>query len=231
MKLKAIASLFNRNKRLTIYTTPEGEQWVGNGIVMYCLDGMPHMTPQVILRVFDVPPDKFDKWICHESEMPTTIDFSVNVTGETDIEPLKVNIDWFGDKYWLFPDGRRIYSFNEDYIKPLLDEPDYLTYHKRETAGGGFVLACKVGLELRAIITPMHLHEKADYTAEIARIAALYANMERDRIVNAAYELYGDMAEAEQESDPPLTVDPETGELISGQTGFADKIINDAING
>ena len=32
MKLKTIASIFNRNKRLAIYTAPNGEQWIGNGI-------------------------------------------------------------------------------------------------------------------------------------------------------------------------------------------------------
>lgn len=41
MKLKTIASIFNRNKYLTIFTTSEGEQWVCNGVAMYSLRGMP----------------------------------------------------------------------------------------------------------------------------------------------------------------------------------------------
>jgi hypothetical protein len=217
MKLKTIASIFNRNKRLIIYTAPNGEQWISNGFAAYSLRGMPYLTPEVALRIFDVPADKHNKWICEESELPAAIGFEDNVPGEADIEPLKINIEYFGVNYWLFPDGRRIYSFNEDYIKPLLDEPDYLTYHKRETSGGGFVLACKVGFELKAIICPMTLHDKEDYTAEIERIAQLYKNtaaeMERDRVVNAAYEIYG-AAKAE----PPPEVDPDTGEVLDGQT-------------
>ena len=35
MKLKTIATLFKRNKRLVIYTAPNGEQWVCNGVAMY----------------------------------------------------------------------------------------------------------------------------------------------------------------------------------------------------
>lgn len=215
MKLKTIASIFNRNKRLAIYTAPNGEQWIGNGIAAYSLRGMPHMTPEIVLRIFDVPPDKHNKWICEESELPTVISFEDNERGETEIEPLKTNIEWYGVNYWLFPDGRRIYSFNEDYIKPLLDEPDYLTYHKRETAGGGFVLACKIGFELKAIVAPAMLKE--EFTEEINRIAALYRAMANEKIVNAAYELYGT-----QDNDPPPEVDPDTGEVLSGQMNLQD---------
>jgi hypothetical protein len=209
MKLKTIASIFNRNKRLTIYTAPNGEQWLSNGAAMYSLRGMPRMSPGIILRIFDVPPDKQNKWICNESEMPTTINYEDSTDTETDIEPLKINIEWLGDNYWLFPDGRRIYSFNEDYIKPILDEPDYLTFHKRETAGGGFVLTCKIGLEIKAIIAPAMLHTNEKYAEEIKRIAGLYAAMERESIVNAAYEIYGIPG-----SPPPPDVDEETGEVI-----------------
>ena len=158
MKLKTIASIFNRNKRLTIYTAEGGGQWIGNGMAMYSLRGMPHMTPEIVLRIFDVPPDKQNKWICNEEETPTVIDLADTAPGDTDIEPLKTNMEYYGVNYWLFPDGRRIYSFNEDYIKPLLDEPDYLTYHKRETEGGGFVLVCKIAFEIKAIILPSRLN-------------------------------------------------------------------------
>ena len=192
MKLKTIASLFNRNKRLTIYTAADGEQWIGNGIAMYSLRGMPHMTPPIVLRIFDVPPDKHEKWLCAESDMPTAIDFSDDAPGDTRIGPLRISIEWFEEKYILFPDGRRIYSFNADYIKPLLDDPDYLAYHKRETQGGGFVLACKVGLELEAIIAPNLLHENENFTEQIKSIAAAYSSIKREQIINAACELYGD---------------------------------------
>ena len=215
MKLKTIASIFNRNKYLTIFTTSEGEQWVCNGVAMYSLRGMPRMNPEIVLRVFDVPPDKQEKWICKESEMPTVIDYSDNATRETDIEPLKINLEWNEKTYWLFPDGRRIYSFNADYIKPLLDEPDYLTYHKRETENGGFVLACKVGFELKAIICPAVLHDNEDFAAEIKRIAGAYATMEREKVANAAYEIYGAPT-----NTPPPEVDPDTGEIMEGQTSL-----------
>ncbi|MDR1061794.1 MAG: hypothetical protein LBL83_11435, partial [Clostridiales bacterium] len=128
MKLKMIASLFSRYRQLTLYSAPNDEQWIGNGAAIYSLRGMPRLTPEIVLRVFDVPPDKHSKWICREDSLPAAIQFTDSAYGETDIEPLKTSIGWFGNSYWLFPDGRSIYSVNGDYIKPLLDEPDYLTF-------------------------------------------------------------------------------------------------------
>ena len=193
MKLKTIAALFKRNKRLTIYTTENGEQWVCNGVAMYSMRGMPGMTPEAILRIFDIPPDKHSDWICNEGEMPTVINCADNVRGEINIEPMKINIEWLGNTYWLFSDGMRIYSFNEDYIKPLLDESEYLTFYKRETRNGGFMLACKIGIELKAIIAPVFLHEEEKFTDEIKSIAKLYSFMEEfETVVNAANEIYGD---------------------------------------
>lgn len=195
MKLKTIASIFRKNKNITIFTTEDGEQWIGNGAVMYSMSGLPYMTPEIILRIFDVPPDKHNTWICNESEMPKVVNYSDSTNNESEAEPLKINIEWFGTNYWLFPDGRRIYSINEDYIKPLLDESDYLTYYKRETINGGFVLACKTGLILKAIICPNMLHNNEDYTDEIKKITALYREMEYENAVNSAYEIFGKMTQ------------------------------------
>ena len=215
MKLKTIASIFNRNKRLIIYTAPNGEQWISNGYAAYTMRGLPHMTPEVVLRIFDVPEDKRSKWHCEESELPTAISFEDTARGETDIDPLKTNVELYGVNYWLFVDGMKIYSFDEDFMRPLLGEPAYLKYYKRETIGGGFVLACKVGLELKAIIAPRPLHNNEDFIKEIGTIAALYDRMARDTVVNSAYEVYGT-----QDTEPPPEVGPDTGEILDGQLNF-----------
>ncbi len=226
MKIVYIASplagdVLSNTEKARVYCRMAYEQSV-NPVAshLYSMRGMPHMTPEVILRIFDVPPDKHNDWICNESEMPTVIDYDDCARVETDIEPLKINVEWCGDNYCLFPDVRRIYSFNEEYIKPLLDEPDYLTYHKRETASGGFVLACKIGFELKAIIAPAILHEDKSFTNEIKLIAGLYAAMEHERIINAAYEIYGT-----PDNPPPLEIDKETGEVLDGQVSFTQETL------
>ncbi|MDR1060900.1 MAG: hypothetical protein LBL83_06755, partial [Clostridiales bacterium] len=136
------------------------------------------------------------------------------------------SIGWFGNSYWLFPDGRSIYSVNGDYIKPLLDEPDYLTFHKRETGGGSFALACKIGLELKAIIAPSHLHGDERHAEEIQLIARLSKSMGLGRGLGAAHELFG-----EQDAGPPPAVDPETGEITGWQMDFGSGEAEGAENG
>jgi hypothetical protein len=202
MKLNTIASLFKKNKRLDIYTSECGEQWISNGAALYSLSGMPHLTPETVLRIFDVPPDKHAAWICDEKELPTTIDFSDVTESETIIEPIKLNIEWDEYRYRLFPDGERIYTIRADYIKPLLDEPDYLTYQKRETSGGGFVLAVKIGMELKAIIFPYFLHESEEYLEEIERMAGLYRSMAQDDVFEAMREAYKIAADVIAEALP-----------------------------
>lgn len=212
MKLKTIASIFNRNKRLVIYTANNGEQWISNGAAIYSLRGMPHMTPEIILRIFDIPPDKHKGWLCSEEELPTVIDFSDCTNAESEVEPGKINVEWFGESYYLFPEGRRIYTVKESYIKPLLDEPDYLSYHKRQTPGGGFVLAVKIGMELKAIICPTHLQHDEKYMQEIQTVTELYRSMILESVVDAMREVYKDDA-----ADDAPRVDPETGEIIEAE--------------
>jgi hypothetical protein len=212
MKLKKIASLLSRNKCLIIFTSDEGEQWLSDGAAMYSISGMPHMTPDIVLRIFDVPPDKQAKWHTRESEMPTAIDFADTIDDEQIIEPLSISVEYRGESFLLFPDGRNIYSFNREYLKPLLDNPDYLSFYKRKTENGGFVLALKVGLELKAVIMPKTLHETEEYTKTIKQIADLYKSMSRDRVVNAASEIFSAV------QDVIRNMNPETGEVIDEES-------------
>ncbi len=212
MKLKAIAAIFSKNKHLILMDAPDGEQWISNGVAVYSLRGMPRMTPEAILRIFDVAPDKAKDWHCEAQELPTGIPFDDYARGETDIEPAKILIGWNGDGYTLFPDERKIYTIKTVYLKPLLDEPDYLTYHKRQTEGGGFVLAVKIGMEIKAVICPVLLHCNDKYVHEVRKIATLYRLMRLENVFDAIDEMTRDAAATQ-----PPKADPETGEVIEGE--------------
>jgi hypothetical protein len=94
----------------------------------------------------------------------------------------------------------------------LLGELEYLTYHKRQTEKGGFVLACKVGMELKAIIMPSRLHTNEKYTEEIADIAALYSAMSFDKLVDDVWEAFGKLAD---DTEPPQDGADDSGSQIS----------------
>jgi hypothetical protein len=58
-----------------------------------------------------------------------------------------------------------------------------------------------VGFELKAVVCPVILHNKEDFTEEISKIAALYAATQRDEVINAAYEIYGATTEPPEETE------------------------------
>lgn len=190
MKLNKIASIFKRHKRLIIYTGDFDDQWISNGEGMYCMRGMPKMTTSIVLKIFDVPPDKHTSWLCEESEMPKAIDFSDYIDDELEIEAEKITFSYRGIDYWLFQSDDKVYSINAEYIKPLLDESDYLKFYKRETTGGGFVLVAKIGLEINAIIVPSMLQTDEEYVDMLCRISNLYRGMKNKAIAYAAQEIF-----------------------------------------
>jgi hypothetical protein len=190
MKLKAIAALFAKNKRLIIHTTADQSQWLSNGYAMYVLSGLPHMSTDGILRVFDVPEDKRKAWHCEESGIPKTINIAEALPGEEQIEPLATKIIWQDDTFWLFQEApRQIHAIREALVKPLLDEIAYITYWKRATTDGNFMLAIKKGLELKAIIAPTLLHKYELHRVEATHLAEALICMHNDERQKNIYDL------------------------------------------
>jgi hypothetical protein len=173
------------------------------------------MSPEIVLRIFDVPPDKQAKWHTREEPMPKALDFSDISDNETEIgEPLKISVGWRGNNYQFYKDGSRIYSFNSGYFKPLYDELEYLTFHKRETTCGGFALALKVALELKAVIMPAFLHTSDDFTDEIKHMSQYFQKMKAlKNLVNAAEEIFGKDCSVNEETSE--FTDDEQGELAA----------------
>lgn len=55
MKIKAIAALCKQRGKVTLYTDASGVQWVGDGLSLYALPGLPKMDKNTVLTVLDVP--------------------------------------------------------------------------------------------------------------------------------------------------------------------------------
>jgi hypothetical protein len=178
VKIKAIAAIAGKRKSLAVYTADDGEQWLGIGAAAYRMSNMPHLTPETVLTMWDIPPAKQKKdWFCAEAKLPLELSFEDYAPGETQIEPLKTKIEWEGECYWLFPDDQRIYAINESYLKPAFDEWSYLTFCKRLTGKGGFTLCVKVAMELKAVVMPVKLDKKEDLLNDIITISRKLKHM------------------------------------------------------
>lgn len=213
MKLKAIAANFKRNKHLIIYNRPNGEQWITNGHAAYLIDGMPTLTPDAMLKIFDIPESKQGEWHCDIRDMPQSIialleDDITMATHKVESEPLKTSIiDASGTTMLLFSDHRGILAVNEQYVKPLYDNSDYLAYFKStliETGNEHIVkssyLLCRVGFEFKAIIMPILL---GDTTINEINEISTYFTCHKDE--------YKAQSATENLIDG---IDPETGEVL-----------------
>ena len=199
MKIKAIASAFKRNKHLIIYTTPNGGQWIGNGNALYSMEGMPELTAEQVLQMFDVPEEKRADWFCDTMQMPEFFCRDDFCNG-TEFKQLKTALEIDGNTLLLFESGGEIYAFNERLLSPLYDEIETLLYYhtswveyngKRNVA-----LVCNSGLFTKAIIIPYKLGENA--IKELEALCRFFRSPAHHLMCN-----------------PPLKVDPETGEVLT----------------
>ncbi len=53
IKKKKVAALCKKNYTISTTTRSDGTQWVGNGIALYSMEGMPKMTPEEVAVAFD----------------------------------------------------------------------------------------------------------------------------------------------------------------------------------
>lgn len=202
MKLKAIASAFKRSKHLIIHTTPKGEQWVSNGSALYSMDGMPKLTPEQVLQMFDIPEDKRDDWFTDTAPMPDFFSTEDFYDTNTEFKQLQTTVELCGEKLLFFKYFGDIYAFKESYLKPLYDKSEYILYYKAEWTDSngkkGSALVCNKGLIPKAIICPCMPGNKD--VEELKTICNFYNS--------PAYRLI---------KDPPK-VYPETGEVLDGDS-------------
>ena len=182
MKFNKIAAICKSRKRVYIYNDPDtGAQWLGDGVGMYLLDGMPRLTPEECLRLFDVPESKHAEYYCQTRDLPEGIDFS-DETGvyRDDLSYETITIGWLGGVYRLFKDGAELHAINEAYLSPFAGDLNYVKYHRREFKDGTFLLGINIGLGLQAVICPGLLHQQEPFTDVIVKIAESFLHMKRN---------------------------------------------------
>lgn len=207
MKLKAIATIFKRNKFLRIWNAPNGTQWITNGAAVYSMAGMPELSPATVLKIFDIPEDKQAEWNCEVEPMPSEIyDRCIDCCAITpSLDPKETMFQYNGITYLLSSGNGEIVPIDEKFIKPLYDDMDYLRYYKCKLKRG-FAVACYDGLQTTAVIMPIRI---ADTLAKELLEIATYFN-------TSSYRMIADgIAER---ITPEIITDSETGEVLNGDS-------------
>ena len=215
MKIKAIATIFKRNKFLRIWDTPNGSQWITNGVAAYSMEGMPELTPAMLLKIFDIPEDKQADWNCKVEPMPAELyeicsDYQ---RPRMSLEAKNVTVQYNGVVHMLLNgSGGEIVSIDEKYMKPLNDDMDYLRLYKCNMQNG-FAVICHSGFETTAVIMPLRVGETL--ATELLGIGRYFNSI--------SYTVNSDTIT--EHMPPGENVDPETGEVIGGESGYMQETL------
>lgn len=160
MKIKKIAQICAGQKTIYVHNQScKGDlvrQWVGDGVAMYPLDGLPYMDDDALMVLFDVPPDELDSWRVREVGLGSLVSLDDIDPDEVDILPYDLTVNTGRTLMPFYGGARGTLWIQQRYLAPT-DDIDIVRYCARPTTGGGRVITVKSGLVLMSIIMPLRM--------------------------------------------------------------------------
>lgn len=158
MKIKKLAAICKKKKRAVIYERHlEGglvQQYISDGYAMYPIFGLPRLSKESLLMIFDVKEDEWDKWHVSVREDPEEVMTSDTFTPEQPLERFYQPIVHNGRILKsVMLDGETVF-FDDAYIGPASDAKEIMYYGRRSRFGMP-VITVKSGLMLLATIEPV----------------------------------------------------------------------------
>lgn len=156
MKIKQIAGLIKKSKRIVLYQG-DGEQWVSDGVAMYSMAGLPHMRLSEFFRMADIPAEKAADYQQSEADvMPEEI--CVDEYMEED-ERLELQDFTFGRQGYEFSvlatEKQRAFLLQSRYLKPFEDVLT-LEFCLRKSPRGKSYITVHDGIFTAAVLLPFN---------------------------------------------------------------------------
>lgn len=157
MKIKKLAAICKKKKRAVIYERYlEGglvQQYISDECAMYPIFGLPRLSKESLLTIFDVKEAEWDKWHVSVYEDPAEVMTSDTFTPEQPLERFYQPIVHNGKVLKsVMLDGETVF-FDDAYIGPVSDAKEIMYYGRRSRFGMP-VIAVKSGMMLLATIAP-----------------------------------------------------------------------------
>jgi hypothetical protein len=177
MKLKEIGSTCKRAKHITLRIHPDSQgdgviQFIGNGYALYAVDGLPRLTKESALSIFDVPPDDRADYCWNEADLDGLAE---NNATDYQVEREYASVIVKGNEYLAFNHEGDIVFIKAAALKPILDEMEDIEFLCRNDGKHRAILAMR-GMELRALICETrwadHNADAVDSIAAISRGAS-----------------------------------------------------------
>lgn len=153
MKIKEIARLCKKRKRITVYRVGN-TQWVSNGYAAYPLHGLPKLEEKSLFTMFDIPEESRDSYFYREEQVePRDTGFPISFEDyfeqEEQAEPEELVISYFWENLKGIRTSSGTVFFDAELLKPFDD--DYNFYVRLSPKGVPYI-AVKKGMILLGVI-------------------------------------------------------------------------------
>ena len=160
MIIKNLAASCRKRMLIDIFTdTKQDIQWIGYGSALYPMHGIPWISTDQALVMFDVPEKKRDKTIVVDHG--NIRDFFDVSDGAADNEAVAINLPMFFSGKMIYPTitSQGIAFYDADAFNPVKDIED-LRLYERYTKKGELYFVAKAGMMVEAVILPLNIKAK-----------------------------------------------------------------------
>lgn len=176
MKLNAIKAACLRMSNFTIYNEPGGQQWIGNNVAFWPVDGIV-LTEESIPAVFDLTPKKLEKIIVRTWNPQDDSEKRVTREKMPDVEILceasMVQIKYHSITYIPIYTEQGVMFLDAGHLKPAENSDGYLEFYVRRNEYGHVLIACYGNLFVSAVVVPV----PESVAEEILDAVNLFGNM------------------------------------------------------
>lgn len=172
MKIKKIVDICRREGVARIYDDAKEVQWLSCGFACYPLYEVPKLSKDEFFTIFDFTPKQRENTVFGHAEFPSSLSTLDSYQGERICEKLSPNIP-FGSRLLIpLSTDSGIKFLDSEYLAPFADESNDIEIYERVSGKGEPYFAVKVGMSLRAIITPFNAVNKS-FVDNIEKIYSL----------------------------------------------------------
>lgn len=200
MKIKSIAAICKKRHVIALYDEMDGRtQWIGDGVAIYPLYGMPELDEDTVLTVLDVSDKDRDKYIVRRCGLPTAFCFDDDDDSEMMLPNPLLTIGYGGELLMPARTSCGLRFVDPTYLKPIAEDNPVLF---ERTGRNGIYIAAKGGMLLQAVILP----SAPDEGDLLQRLDTLRNELEARVTYRQQYE---------DADTGQIEIDEETGEVIN----------------
>ena len=219
MKIKSIATICKKYKYAVLYERYGRNggviQYIGDGGAAYPVTGLPALDKESLLTIFDVPEKQREDWFVQMECVPSEINFEDADANEKPVEREALSVVCSGKTLKPLQTRRGLVFIESRYLSPVSDVLDVLELYERITPNGTPYIVAKAGFLLQAVIMPYDVisQQFVDNLKRLTEQCALSLDLREQEKARA---------QAEEPKQYSLNVDPDTGELVGGESEVAD---------